>query len=223
MKAKNKFLYIFWPVSTILFIVASVSVIMLASGYRLNLKNFKLNKTGTIVIETIPVKATVYIDKKAVCVKTPCSISYLWPGRYDIKIVADERKNWEKTLTVEAEKVTYQRGVILLNQTISPKEYANNDSNLFTSDPDLIISGNELFDGELFITRLSSNILTAVKVKNNYIISTEGKLILVSADGKSGEDVLNVDSNAMQLKFIESSHQLIWQNEATKILSAQIY
>jgi len=75
-----------------------------ARGYRLNLKTFKFEPNGILVLKSDPDGASVYIngDLKTA---TNASIS-LSPGTYDVDVRKDGYFSWYKRLTVEKEIVT---------------------------------------------------------------------------------------------------------------------
>ena len=75
-----------------------------ARGYRLNLKTFKFQPNGILVLKSEPDGASVYIngDLKTA---TNASIS-LSPGTYDVEVRKDGFFTWGKRLTIEKEIVT---------------------------------------------------------------------------------------------------------------------
>jgi len=87
-----------------------------ARGYKLNLKTFKFQPNGILVLKSEPDGASVYIngDLKTA---TNASIS-LSPGTYDVEVKKDGYFNWYKRLTIEKEIVT-QAGVSLFKNAPS--------------------------------------------------------------------------------------------------------
>lgn len=223
MKKQNILLYSYWIIVGIIFIIAAISVILLANGYRLNLKNFKLEKTGTIALETVPTKVNIYLNDKLIGTKTPYSISYLLPDRYKIRVEADGRKTWEKVVSVEAEKVTYQKSIILIKNKIDIKPYSSDSSNIFEKNSVLTIQNGELWDDNQYITRLSESISAAVKIKDSYLIATSQSIAYLNSDGTGYTDIINLSSQVTKMRFLDFSHTLIWQNINGDILSAEIY
>jgi hypothetical protein len=75
-----------------------------ARGYRLNLKTFKFEPNGILVLKSEPDGASVYIngDLKA-ATNTSMSIS---PGTYDVEVKKDGYFSWYKRLTIDKEIVT---------------------------------------------------------------------------------------------------------------------
>jgi len=75
-----------------------------AKGYRLDLKTFKFQPNGILVLKSEPDGASVYIDG-TLKTATNASIS-ISPGTYDVEVRKDGYFNWYKRLTIEKEIVT---------------------------------------------------------------------------------------------------------------------
>ncbi len=222
-KIKFKYLYIFWPTVSLLFILAVSTTILLASGYRFNLKNMHLEKTGSIKISTIPTKANLYLDNKIIATRSPFSISYLLPGKYDIKIEASDRKIVEKKISVEAAKVTYNDSIILWKENIQVKPYSKNDDNLFSKSNDLTIKETELYDNGKFITRTSDIIIAAEKLNKYYLIATENTIYALYQDGSCYVELIKSDTKIKDIRYINTNHTVVWSDEAEKVYSAELY
>jgi len=75
-----------------------------ARGYRFDLKTFKFQPNGILVLKSEPDGASVYIDSE-LKTATNASIS-LPPGTYDVEVRKDGYFSWYKRLTIEKEIVT---------------------------------------------------------------------------------------------------------------------
>lgn len=75
-----------------------------ARGYRFDLKTFKFQPNGILVLKSEPDGASVYIDSE-LKTATNTSIS-LPPGTYDVEVRKDGYFSWYKRLTIEKEIVT---------------------------------------------------------------------------------------------------------------------
>ena len=87
-----------------------------ARGYRLDLKTFKLQQNGILVLKSEPDGASVYIDRE-LKTATNASIS-IPPGTYDIEVRKDGYFSWYKRLTIQKEIVT-QAGISLFKNVPS--------------------------------------------------------------------------------------------------------
>lgn len=75
-----------------------------ARGYRLNLKTFRFEPNGILVIKSEPDGASVYLNGE---LKTATNATLsLSPGTYDVEVRRDGFFTWYKRLTIEKEIVT---------------------------------------------------------------------------------------------------------------------
>ena len=96
-------IYVF--LSTLLIVgVFGVFVSFYARGYRLNLKTFKFDPNGILVIKSEPDGASVYVNKELKGA-TNTSLS-LAPGNYDVEVKKDGFFPWSKRLSIDKEIVT---------------------------------------------------------------------------------------------------------------------
>jgi hypothetical protein len=118
MLPKNLHLHLFiWFWVILSFVIISFFLILRASGYVLNLKAKTIEKTGLMVISSDPKGALLYVNGKYK-EKTPCTLNYLRPGLYYLKIEKDGYKDWEKTEQVEAGKYVKEEPVLFLEKPI---------------------------------------------------------------------------------------------------------
>jgi hypothetical protein len=75
-----------------------------ARGYKLNLKTFKFQPNGILVLKSEPDGASVYINGE-LKTATNASIS-LPPGTYDVEVRKEGFSSWNKRLVIEKEIVT---------------------------------------------------------------------------------------------------------------------
>jgi hypothetical protein len=87
-----------------------------ARGYRFDLKTFKFQPNGILVLKSEPDGASVYIDSE-LKTATNASIS-LPPGTYDVEVRKDGFFSWYKRLTIEKEIVT-EAGISLFKDVAS--------------------------------------------------------------------------------------------------------
>jgi hypothetical protein len=130
MQLKTRRLLFF--ASLIMFLIASPTVIMYSLGYKLNLKTFKIQKTGGIFINIDYQDYKVFIDdilKKSVSkplfTQQGVLIPNLIPKPYNLKISKNGYKSWEKTLKVESGIVTEIKNVFLVPENLSTLELDN--------------------------------------------------------------------------------------------------
>jgi dipeptidyl aminopeptidase/acylaminoacyl peptidase len=100
------------------FLVTAPALILFTSGYRYNWKRQRIQKTGSIRVETIPAGARASLDgipqKKA----SPASYSRLLPEDYLVRLEKAGYLAWEKTLEVRSGETTFATGVVLYKDAL---------------------------------------------------------------------------------------------------------
>ncbi|MDP1710778.1 MAG: PEGA domain-containing protein [candidate division WWE3 bacterium] len=96
-----------WAVLGLLGFLALITtgIILYASGFRLDLSQRTLAKTGMILVKSLPDGARVFLDEKLVGA-TDSTIGSLEPKTYHLKIEKEGYIPWERDVEVKAELVT---------------------------------------------------------------------------------------------------------------------
>jgi hypothetical protein len=136
--------YLFF-IFILLFIAITAYTITYASGYKLNISNFKLQKTGVLNIETNPAGAIILIDDKPVeslfkkifhnqqsAVKTPMRLKNLLPGDYNITLQLEGYWDWQKKLKIEPGLTTNIKELVLFKKDLPGLIYQD-DIRVFAS------------------------------------------------------------------------------------------
>ncbi|MBI4029563.1 PEGA domain-containing protein [Candidatus Berkelbacteria bacterium] len=150
----------FWTIGTLVFVLGSLYVIMLASGYRFNFKARRMVLTGLILIKSEPA-AEIFLDNKFKG-KTPLKISYLLPGWRSMELKAPHYRSLTYSFLVEpGQAVSKERWLFLEN----PKEleWEESDKRFFPRKPEeeVRIIENELWYQEKLVARFSRPLLSA--------------------------------------------------------------
>lgn len=110
---------IFLIVLVVVFIIAAPLVILYSSGYQIDWKTWRLQKTGGIYINAYPKGASISVDgvQKEIISTLFLSqgklISGLIPGTHDVKVEKSGFTPWEKNLEVKPNLVTEARNIFL--------------------------------------------------------------------------------------------------------------
>lgn len=99
----KRFLYLIFV--ALFLATASTGVILFAQGYKVDIEQRSLEKTGTILVKSNPDGAKIYLDEKFVAV-TNNQLPRLVPKDYKVKISKEGYFDWEKTVPVKEEFVT---------------------------------------------------------------------------------------------------------------------
>lgn len=95
-----------WVYVVTFFLVAPM-VIFYTSGYRYNSKKATIEKRGTLLTDSTPTGASIWIDGQPTNSETPAVFQELTPGFHQIRFQKDQYLPWEKTLEIKPERVTF--------------------------------------------------------------------------------------------------------------------
>jgi hypothetical protein len=101
-----------------LFVVTTPLVILYTSGYGINWKRQRIQKTGIIQVETIPSDAQVLLDGVAQKKTTPSPYTRLIPDDYAVQILKRGYIPWQKKLTVKSGETTFATGISLYKDVL---------------------------------------------------------------------------------------------------------
>ncbi len=96
----------------IVFIAVAPAVIFYTSGYRWNAKKGRVERNGTVILDSTPREARILMDGILVG-KTPLTLQDVSPGLHRFTIAANGFFPWEKTFDVQPERVTFAHSVWL--------------------------------------------------------------------------------------------------------------
>jgi hypothetical protein len=100
----TKIRVIFFLITLIVVGTVGLFVSYYARGYKLDLKTFKFQPNGILVLKSEPDGASVYVNGE---LKTATNANLsLPPGTYDVEVRKDSYFSWYKRLTIEKEIVT---------------------------------------------------------------------------------------------------------------------
>ena len=105
-----------------LYLVLCPIIILYALGYIFTPKVEEgFAKTGLIHIETLPGNASIAIANRRYAEKTPATIRNLLPGQYDLKILLQGYRPWERKVEVEPGKAVNFEKVLMVPRSIKPR------------------------------------------------------------------------------------------------------
>lgn len=106
----------FWIILS--FIVFSGFLIFRVSGYIINFKAKRIEKTAIITISSDPKDASVYLNGKLQG-ETTAKFTYLRPGLYNFRVEKKGYTVWEKTVRLDPDRFLKEEAVLFLaNPTI---------------------------------------------------------------------------------------------------------
>lgn len=109
---------IFW-LAVCFFVITAPLIIAYSQGLRFDFVTREIVRVGAISLDSEPDKATIYLNGEIYGDDTPSVIRGLLPGHlYHIRIEEEGFFDWEKTLTVQAQRITSARGIHLFPKEI---------------------------------------------------------------------------------------------------------
>jgi hypothetical protein len=195
-------------------------VLCYANGYRINWQAKKIQKTGMIIVTSIPPRVGVFVDgiQKDV---TPVRISYVLPGKHDVELKIEGYQVWTQSVNVEAGYVVSLDADLFYNKS-KISAYTDKQIDYTLSEQPLIKKDTEIWsDNKNLVTRLSKPVLTAIwsKDKKNIFYQTDNEIRVISAEGIHDCLILKLDTADMVNLYMLSANQLVYkQNEVQKVI-----
>lgn len=119
------FLFVF------IFLTASPTILIYALGYQLNWQDWHLQKTGSLIVETEPKGARIFLDNQPQAsvwqslwnpknnfARTPAKLKNIKPNLYNIRLELDGYWPWEKQLAIEPNQSTFIENVRLFAKSL---------------------------------------------------------------------------------------------------------
>lgn len=219
-----------YAVFVIIFLITAPIIVLYTSGYRYNLSNGRIQKTGIIIISSIPKKADIYLNGKKVENKfTPAEIKNVLPGDYEIVLSKEGYHNWQKKLpvyenfTTFAEKVNlwkFASSTQLSNSTILDWQISNDGNSIVLEDSSGLIS---IFD-------LNDNTFSAIEtIPANSILediswSKDNRKVLIKyAKDSTNHLIVSYDINSNKAQNIVNKNytDIKWSLENDNIIYAK--
>ncbi|MDF1496909.1 MAG: PEGA domain-containing protein [Patescibacteria group bacterium] len=98
---------------TLIFLVFAPILVFYTAGYRWNPKKGIVEKNGTVILDTNPRGADIFMNGQLMKVTTPATLQNIAPGTYTIKFEKPGYYPWEKTLPVVQERVAFANDILL--------------------------------------------------------------------------------------------------------------
>lgn len=185
--------------------VLAFCVIFYAQGYRVNIKNFKIIKTGLIYLVSYPKDTTVFIDNKIVTEKTPYTVG-LRPGNYNVLIAKEGYHVWEKNIRVESELVSDYKTIVMFKSIPEIKNLTDQrkinmlnipiDIFAVSKSDDLLINNDyEIWQNNKLVTRFSKPIKNITWYNDEHILfQQDDEIRVIEIDGGNNTLLIKLSS-----------------------------
>jgi len=84
----------------LIFLFIAPAVVFYTAGYRWNSKKGVIEKNGTLIIDSMPRGAKIFLNGQMLSDVTPVTLQNTAPGIYNIKLSLDGYHDWSKELSV---------------------------------------------------------------------------------------------------------------------------
>jgi dipeptidyl aminopeptidase/acylaminoacyl peptidase len=229
----RRILFIFF---ILLFITITPLVIFYAAGYELSFKNIKkggFQKTGMLVLDTVPPGAKIYLNGKPQqlffkkyfsggesFVSTPAKIKNIAPGEYIVKMEKDGYSPWEKKLSVFSGMSAYAEDVSLFKKSL-PLLAANGKIKNVSYSPDKRYLA-AVQDEKINIIDTDKNVLLTINTEksasgtNEILWSPDSKKIMAeriiynTANGSIEFNLKQATSDSLDIKWGENNDEIFY-------------
>lgn len=134
MSPRNR-AFLRWAFVIIFLIIAPV-IILSTAGYRFNFGTRRLERTGVIVVDTVPSGASVSLNGRLEKPLTPARLTRVSPGTYRVRIEKTGFRPWEKDIAVDESQTLFLNDLVLLRDALPSfeREQANVIASAFSPD-----------------------------------------------------------------------------------------
>lgn len=149
-----------------IFFIVGAALLFYLQGYRYNQDKGKIERTGALVVESVPEEAKVIVNGELNKRPTPVALQSLQAGDYEVAVELAGFQPWKKTLNVKPSRVTFT-GKIRLWSPAQPGDLVSN-----TAEAETFPSP----DGEHLLYRLHGGLSAGLWLMN----LASGKTVLLA-------------------------------------------
>lgn len=186
-----------------------LTIVFIAQGYRMNLKNFKIIKTGIIYLTSETKSADVLINGKLVSRKLPFSDNFS-PGYYTVEVRKADTVNWSVTAKVEPELVTSYKNITFFRKNIFTDDLSDERKIAQITGPDetlatgpernLSNTSHEIWLNDKLVARLSLPIYRAIWYNDgeySHIVYQQGDQIrIIEKNGSNDTQLVKLNQDS---------------------------
>lgn len=129
MSPRNR-AFLRWAFIIIFLIIAPV-IILSTAGYRFNFGTRRLERTGVIVVDTVPSGASISLNGRLEKPTTPARLARVSPGTYRVRIEKIGFHPWEKDIAVDESQTLFLNDLVLMRD--SPPKFEREQAHIVTA------------------------------------------------------------------------------------------
>lgn len=157
-------------VFVVIFLVTAPILIFYTSGYRFNPNKISIERNGTLIVDSSPRFATVFLNGTNVNDSTPTTLQNLSPGPYNIRVTRNGYLPWEKTLEIRPEQVTFANAVHLWFDSTATLVRQGEFSRITASDDGDTLAAVDASSTELLFLTTDNRVLSRVRIPEDRAI-----------------------------------------------------
>jgi hypothetical protein len=168
----------------IVFIVAAPSLVFYTAGYRWNPKKEKIERNGTLIVDSLPQDARLFLNERDTGETSPVTLQNVSPGKYTITLTKEGYHSWQKRLDVYPEYVTFANNARLWKDS-APMIFMRVAASIVEPSPNhsfLAILTNEASSSRLLIQNTDGSERRNVVIQDTFSSDTR---IMWSADSRA--------------------------------------
>ena len=153
------------------FIILAPVLLYYTAGYRYDLKKGEVQKTGSLVLSSIPRNAEILLNDKLQDTKSPSRLNNILPGDYEITLQKEGYHSWNKKLSVKISETTFAENVVLFKKS-GPEKILDEKVNMISFSPEgkyALLKVSQFSQDFLYLLNLSNQ-------KVNLIYNDDTKL-----------------------------------------------
>lgn len=213
LKRKIQFV-LFWGILIVSFLFFASLLILIANGYHLDYRNFKLSKTAMIVINGSTEPLDVTLNGKTKETYLPVKYTQLFPGSYYLSINKSGFYGFQKTFQLTGGQAYVISNLTLIKQDPQITNLVNNDKTLSkiktgnsSQSTGFIVSDNEIRSGNVLVTRFSQPVISAIydSSTSRYFVQLSDGIHTIGDDGSNDNLIIKLDKNTPAIMSINDN------------------
>ncbi|PIS05534.1 MAG: hypothetical protein COT81_00780 [Candidatus Buchananbacteria bacterium CG10_big_fil_rev_8_21_14_0_10_42_9] len=116
--SSRKVRFVIFLIAAGIFVIGAPMIVLYSAGYRYNFDAGKIQRTGSLYIETLPTKVIAELNGQIVSQENPVRIDTLLPARYKLKLALEGYHVWEKEIEIKRNLTTFIKGVHLFKSSL---------------------------------------------------------------------------------------------------------
>ncbi len=218
----------------LIFLILSPVLVLYSEGYRYNFQKAKIQKTGMLIVSSVPKKADIYLDgQKVMGQQTPARIQYLLPADYELKLSKADYHDWQKKLPVYDNLTTFAEKIILWKDVQPQLVTSQNLTSWLASPGNKNIAQIDENNNLQILDTASGKIDKLPSIKNYSNIKligwsqNENKLIISADNGKqttyylASKDIFNISLTNLTSLLPANPTSLNWDNGDSDIITSE--